>query len=337
MTLLWADGFRRGLNMYEDSTWVEIGPTFGRDNGLDSYGCRAAVGAGQLIKAVPARSTLISGVAGKPTGTGARENMSFLSGSQKHLYLCTNTNASGQVFVELYHGNGTILGTSGILSPDINEFLYLEMKALIADAGGWVEVRNYGTTIINVAGIDTRNAGNAEVDRVRLNTASGCWYDDFYICDTLGTVNNDFLATPTANPRIIDLFPNGPGDASDWVPIGAATDWEALDEQNPDGDTSYIYSNSVGDKALVNLSALPAGAGAVLGVVQWVQYRKDDATARNVTMLAKSGGVEQDVMEVICATSYQVDEKAVELDPATGVAFTPAAINALQIGVEVTA
>jgi len=336
MTLLWCDGFRRSPNgVYEAVGFnSNSNSAAGRDNGIDSYGLSMDSGISGVTKVVPAAQTMIAGVA-YYLWVDTRGVMSFAGGGVTHLTLQVTSAMQVQVLRA-----GTVLATSAPISASGNEWAYLEMKAKIDDATGTIEVRNYGVPIITLSGVDTRNGGTAAVtDRVSLLTighSPSTKYDDFYICDTNGAVNNDFLATTTTNPRVFDLFPNGNGDSVDFTP-NTGTNWQAVDDDGSDNDSTYVGGDTVGNKDLYTLNDLAGISGDILGVVQWASWRKDQDTPRSVALVLKSGGVESNGPSVLLTKTYTPSSRALETDPATGAAFSNlAAINAIQIGQKVT-
>lgn len=69
---------------------------------------------------------------------------------------------------------------------------------------------------------------------------------------------NAFTSTPPVYPanwlRIVVLVPSGAGNSTQLAVTGAATNWQAVADIPPDGDTSYVSTATVGQKDLYALS-----------------------------------------------------------------------------------
>ena len=175
-----------------------------------------------LTKLLPGSySSLIVGFAFNPTTAavgGGGAVLALMEGGSEHIQV--NFNSTGQFTVYRGPGNGTLLGTASI-SVGLNQFNYFEIKATIHDTTGSVEFRINGVTALNLVNQDTRNAGTGVVNAIRIggiNSFGPIWaMDDFYVCNTSGTTNNDFLG----DIRVDTLYPNADGAFSAWTPSAA--------------------------------------------------------------------------------------------------------------------
>ena len=92
------------------------------------------------------------------------DNDKFLvvdGGAGQHLYF--NSLSNGQF--EIYVG-GTLRATVPNLGA--NRWHWIDVELFVDDANGHCIVNINGVEYVNITGTDTRNAGNANVDRVRL-------------------------------------------------------------------------------------------------------------------------------------------------------------------------
>jgi hypothetical protein len=275
-------------------------------------------------------ATVITGFAYKGSTTGQLTALVyFRDGATAHVGL--GIDAANRLFV--FRGTtATVLGTAA--NPLLaGSWDYVEFKALVADAGGTAEVRVNGTAVITLSGQDTRNGGTAQVTNVLFapggtNIADIC---DWYIADTTGTANNDFIG----DLRVREQYPNGAGTYTDFTP-SAGSNYQAVDETAQDGDTTYVESSTVGHKdtyAYANLSGSPTIKGARLLLLA----KKDDAGARSIAPTVKSGATEDDGATAALSTSYVYYSKIWETDPNSAAAWTAANLNAAEFGVEVKA
>ncbi|HET7552204.1 MAG TPA: hypothetical protein VFK04_13010 [Gemmatimonadaceae bacterium] len=345
MTLEWADGFRYGgVGKYEDvgnpfgSTNFQAGR--GSDNGLDDYGLTVghfgAAWAGKIVSATPAK---VAGIRGHFSFSQTVRLFEFRDAAVCHVYVEVDY---ATFVVTVKRGDGTVLGTSAPVTSMTGEEFYLEAKVVVSDAAGSVEVRYYGTPVLSVSGVDTRNGGTATIDRVRAGSIAGTetvGFDDFYIDTQDFHAVASVGAVPGKTPRVIDLDNVAAGDLTAWAATGAGgVNWDAVsDDATSDGDTSYVASSVVGNKDLYQLTNLPAGVSNILAVVQWGIARKDDATGRQYALTVRSGATDSDSGAKNLTNSYAPSYRVLEVDPDTGAAWTAAAVNALQAGVKVVA
>lgn len=119
-----------------------------------------------------------------------------------------------------------------------------------------------GNDEFDATNVDTLfGTGPVEVIRIRWTGANGDRAAFFTMCYVhFEGSQPDFLGPA----RQIVRMPNGTV-SNDLTLVGAATAHEALDDNPPDGDTTYIETNNDGDKAVLELEAF-GDTGAILGV-----------------------------------------------------------------------
>lgn len=233
-------------------------------------------------------------------------------------------------------GDGTLLGESSLVLA-FGNWYYVEAKITISNAAGVFVIRVNGQTVLNLAAVDTQVTANATADQYRLewspNAADVAYFDDWYVCDDAGVVNNDFLGDVT----IRALLPTGAGSNTTWTP-SAGVNWQNVDEVPPTEDTDYNSSATVGQIDTYAMADLPAAlAGTIKGVVASLVARKDDAGARSIREKCKSGVTTASGATQVVTTSYFTYREIRELDPNTAAAWTKAAVDAAEFGVEVMA
>ncbi len=240
---------------------------------------------------------------------------------------------------------GTLLARSTI--PAIVQtgvYYFIEMKILFDGAAGTIKCNITGggttTTVVNVSGVNTAPSGTNSMRAQRLGalqssqilTNQFSWhFDDFYACDSLGALNNDILG----DCRAVCLFPNAPGSSTQFSPIGAATNWQCVNELSENGDTTYVFGSTVGNKDLYNHTPTPATTNQVLGAQLCGVMRKDDTGTRTGANTMLSGATALDGGSNSLTLNYAGYRDIVETDPATGIAFTKAGIDAMQIGAKI--
>jgi len=114
-----------------------------------------------------------------------------------------------------------------------------------------------------------------------------------------------------------------------------------VNDSTQDADSTYVFSSTVGAEDLysfASLASLGIAPAAVTGVIPFVIARKSDSGARTISVQAKSGATEvAAASNAAPGLTYQFLGGWLATDPATGAAWTTAAVDALQIGPKVVA
>lgn len=350
MTMLFCDGFDTGdfANKWSGMTTSGVGVApaastntpFGSGKAV-SYAAYFGSGTSRLNLTVPASGTLYIGFAFnlQSRGTGSTD-MALLrlfgdAGVAEHLNLMIP--AAGA----LYWRRGTNQGSGSLgalgLSPALNQWYYLEFKLTISDTVGEVVARIDGNADLNLTGQDTKNAGtNVSFDQIALSTSvgasqssAGVLIDDFYVNSTAGSVNNGFIGPV----RIQTLSPNAAGADTGLTPVGGANYANAADQSA----ATYNYSATVGARDTYALPDLAVGTSGVLAVRNVLAGLNSDAGAGGFKPVVRSGGTNYyDTTVTLGATNKVYSQAVRETDPATSAAWTVAAVNALQVGAEVS-
>lgn len=303
-------------------------------------GLRVAVGGGigqggrgSLGKIVGGtEDTMITGFAFKPDGdSNGAWIAGFYEGTTNHIDL---RESGGNPKTLAITRNGTTLEseTDAIV---LGRWHYIEMKVTIGDAGSW-EVRINGVTIMSGSG-DTKNGGTGYVDRVWLGPHTGTEenydldFDDWYVCDDTGSVNNNFLG----DMRVVALYPDGAGTTTQWDP-SAGSNWQNVDETPVDGDTTYNSTNVPNELDLYTLTNLPETANTIHGIRQIVRHRKAEAGTKFIRQLIRTGSTNYEGPDLTVGDAYDYDSQLRETNPNTAVAWTESNINTgLEAGVKV--
>jgi hypothetical protein len=213
---------------------------------------------------------------------------------------------------------------------------YVEWKCTIADSIGanTCKVRLNGSDIITVAtSQDTKSTANATANQVFIGTnnaagSSGNWdYDDLYICDGTGSVNNDFLG----DVKGVTSLPAGAGNSTQFTP-SAGSNYQNVDDAAPDDDTTYNESSTVGHVDSFATAPLTATPTTIHGVAVSINVKKTDAGTANVACSIRSGGTTYFGTTTALTTTYTYVTHVWETDPATGVAWTRSGVDSSEAG-----
>lgn len=282
--------------------------------------------------------TLVAGVSVECAATlpaGYQSMLQFLDSDSVQVQLRVNNDGS----VEVLRNGATSIGISsaGIMGhPDVA--YYVEMKALISNAGS-VEVKVNGVTVISESPVDTQHTANAWADQVDIGGYqshpgnAAAYFDDFYLCDTSGAQCNDFLG----DIRELLLMPDGAGAHADWTPLVGAN-WQEVDDNPPDGDTTYNASNTVTDRDSFTFEDLPGTlTGTILALCAAINSRRDDAVAHELEPSVRVGGTDYDGTAALVTDAYSFyNLYAWELNPDIAAVWTIATVNAVESGYELT-
>lgn len=233
----------------------------------------------------------------------------------------------------------TVNGPAGILwqSPTgepLNTWLYFELKADCQGTatGSWTLRRN-GQLMQAQSGVQTLNSGAHVINSWMWQGAGGAGqpsyrYDDVYACDGSGSSLNDFLGPVRARYLLSTA-----NDTAQFTP-STGSNFQNIDDVTSDDDSTYNSSDSVSlpKTDLFTGESLPAEASLVRAVKATMRARKEDAATVQVATVIKSGSTEAVGTTRAIDTGYGEYYDIFTVDPATGSAFTPSAVNSLKRG-----
>ncbi len=289
-------------------------------------------------------STLIAGVAVNWTASFANGSfpLRFWASTQVRSSILLSVNASGNLLLARGLANenagggggnlGTTLWTGSEIEPQ-NTWVYYELKVLLAaSASGAVTLRRNNQLVVALANVQTLVNAADDVNSVIIDRSlSGMAYlaDDLYVADGAGTGNNDFLG----DVRARTLLPASTL-ASGWTPAGGGSNLGKIQDITPDDDAGHVSTVTAGTVDRFGLTALPASTAAVRGLRPFYRGRKEDAGIAETRLLLRSGTTLAEGAVDAPDTSYRYFSGLWQTDPATGAAWTPAAVNALELGYE---
>jgi len=119
--------------------------------------------------------------------------------------------------------------------------------------------------------------------------------------------------------------------------ISAITNAGLVNEAQQDATTSYVYDSTVNDADFYNIQSLPVTPANVVAVTTRGFLEKSDAGTRSAAVQLKSGGTTVQSAAPALGTAWGWRYRTDAVDPATGAAWAPTAVDAAQIGSVVTA
>lgn len=336
MSLLFVDGFDLGdfaIKGYAVSGMVSSTTTpYGIGSSL-----QAGTGAAYLTRHITPSATVYVGFQYYPTNNMQKGQILVIltdSGSSTQLSLWYTPSTAT---ITLYLGpESTVLATAAAAMNQI--WNYIEMSAVIDPSAGSAKVRINGVTVITFSG-NTKYTGttNNNIDTIGLGAVSQyyCYFtqtfDDLYVCNGLGTVNNTFLGPA----RVQFLVPDAAGTDTNLTPNPVRTNYLNVADV-PYLATDYNYSATTGTRDTYLLSHLAAATSTVYGIQTNLIAQASDSGAINFKPALYSGGTLYYDPTVALSASVQVVSSVVrETDPATSAPWTVTGVNSLQAGAEV--
>ncbi len=336
MSRLFSTGFDLYGATQETQIWTGVG------SGPRSYGSggsRWATGQGLNLLDVINKvlgsneATLVAGLAFQPANVVTLGDFfRFRDSTTTQISLAVT--ATGQL--ACYKGGtaGTLLASTGAGYVTLGVWHYYEIKAVFATgATGSIEVRVDGnaTPVLTASSVITATTHAYANDIQLVSAASGTLFDDIYVVNTSGSVNNDFLG----DTRIEGRVPTGVGNYAQFTP-SAGSNWQNVDDIPPNGDTDYNASATVNQKDSFAHQSLSSLSGTIRWVSHFIDARKDDAGTRKVAPLFRISGTDYVGSDDTLSTSYQYFEQDYETSPATSTAWTISEINAAEVGYKLT-
>lgn len=230
-------------------------------------------------------------------------------------------------------------------------YQHIEMFAVCGNAGGSpgggsMEIRVNGQTVYLNNNIDLQNQGTNSVEQFVMGSPvnSPVWFGtmdvaDLHCWDTSGSVNNDFLG----DVQWLPVFPTADRAAQEWTPSATGDGYTFVDESTPDAEATYIEApfGSPGAISEFDMTDVPALTSDVVGFVFQPMLRKTDAGDGSAQMsIIQSASSPEDVTVGVdrpLTQVYTYYPEVFEVDPATGVRFTPSGFNSMAVRLQRTA
>lgn len=351
MSLLFMDSFDHYATADMLDKWTSVVyavgtiGAYGR-NGTNGYRVTAA---NNSIKIGCGRGNTATGFAGFAMKTNLNSNDSIFAvcaASNSKSDLLVRVHTDGSLHVHRTGGDyyycessfSTDIGATAAGVIQVGVWAFLEIQWTIHDTTGAVTIRVNGIEQLALTNVDTKGvaSGAGEWGSIVIGTEVGVQhdFDDLYICDTSGSLNNTFLG----DVSIRAIFPNGAGNASEWTP-SAGSNYDCVNETSPNDDTDYNSAAAINLKDLYAFASAPAGAD-IRGVQVLAAVRKSAEGPGQVKLVTRSNGTDYDgAAHGIASTEYSYVREVLETDPGSGspeAAWTESGFNAAEFGVKKT-
>lgn len=235
--------------------------------------------------------------------------------ASQNLYLWVSSSTTGKV------------ATSTItITPD--SWHYYELEVNIGSSGS-INLYVDGLLAITYSG----NTGTTNIDRITYGMPNygnyATWaYDDVYCTDS---------ATRLGERRVQPLVPASDGTVS-WTPSAGSTNYNCVDSlpaPAQGSQTAWVYTSTVGDQDLYNVTPLDGSPTAISAVQVKICASKDDSATRTLAPVIHSGSTTSVGDTAALTQTFLYYQKIYETDPNTSSAWTKDTVNAMEIGQKV--
>jgi hypothetical protein len=305
-----------------------VGTAQGR---LGGYGVQI-LGGNDLKYNIPGTpGTIIVGGAYYFRGAQVRMMLSDVSNTtQMYLYHDSNTS-----LLSVRNWAGTILGSYTVL---LNAWNYIEFKIVLSTSttGSFTtQINGVNIPALTFTGIKTSNTTTAAGILQFSGDSGGDNYNfaDVYVNDTTGSTNNSFMG----DIKQLTGRPIGAGLNTNWAIGGtspAATNWQSVNDAQPNYDVTYVDDLTPGDIDLYPMS-VPSGLNTFESLTVYSMVRKDDAGTRQVAVCISNGTTVFVGPTYTIGTTYSYIQGTWDSNPFTSAAWIVADASTLQIGIKV--
>lgn len=285
------------------------------------------------------RTSLVMGFAHQIYGgtvSGPGPLMAFGAVNAANVYVKFNMDGSITAYVRTGTNSYAAAGSSAPGALDLGgNWAYFEVKAFCSATVGAIEIRVNAATVLTVNNINTDYAGTGGFSMAGLLTditetgGVNSMASDFYLLDTSGTVNNDFLG----DSKVETLPPTRDGAVQQFTPSTAGAHYPLVDDPTLSA-TDYTTGTATGQTELFGFRAIAANPLKIHGVQVVAMAGKTDAGSRTMDTLAAIDGTQYPSGQ---PTQLRVGATAkrgiFDLNPATGAAWLKPEIAAAEFGV----
>jgi hypothetical protein len=329
MALLFATGFETNSTLFNYFDILDAGYSLSSYRRNGNYALRGIYGGGDVTKRIPGGvSTAISGIAFITDAFHYDHYFLGFANSANNMNVELRVNTLGRLYVSIRQGAAYYYTNIYI---NLYTWYYVEMKAYCASSGGYVIVRLNGVEILNVSGINTAySSSNPNTERFKINGHNNFYFDDWYICDNSGMKNNDFLG----DIKVLSYTPTRDGSHIDFSPVGATSNYQAVNEALQNSDTNYVTQSGIGMYDLYGFTA-PSISGSLLGIQQTVTARKDDSGTRFIKLIGSYGSNSAESSSISLLDSYRTYFNIYESRIGTNEDWTLNDLNSAEFGFKI--
>lgn len=335
MTLHWVEGFEiHGTSTYLGRKYAAAGGTLSTTTGrLFGNAITISGASGSMVTpSFGVQNTWVVGFGFKLSSVSGTPTLTIMSGASQQCSLTVSSSGGGYVWV-LKRGSTTI-ATSGTVRT-LGTWYYVELKVTVRDGtDGVYELRVDETADLSGSSVNLANTGTdgADVFQFSATTNNAAW-DDIYICDDQGSVNNDFMG----DSAVRGVLPNGDGASTGLTPSTGSSHFALVDDPaSANNDNDYNRAVNVGDRDLYDYENLTGLLnGPIAGVMVSSDMRMETTGTATMKVVVRQGGVNFDqATHTVNGTPVRCHTQVIENSPDDSAPWEVADLDGAQIGVE---
>lgn len=236
-------------------------------------------------------------------------------------------NGTTRVF-KVVNGLGTVLGT-GTTVLNTLDFYYIELKIVIDNSSGVVQLKINTVDEINVTGQKTQQSGNSSANNFIFHSANsfGAWaIDDLYILDNQGSRNNTFLGDVIVEA----ISPVATGSNTNWTPTSGSLNYACAANRD---QTLVNTTSTVNAKDTYKCGALSRIGSSIAGTCTNVFTKNSDSTNHTMATVIHAGGSDYNgSTQTVSSTGFKWLSNVNETNPNTSTTWTVSDVNTAEFG-----
>ncbi len=190
---------------------------------------------------------------------------------------------TGQVWLGVV-GVGVDKGNAGALTTAYQRY---EVRLLVDNAAGLLDVRVDGTSVVSDFGIDTRvgiidDVGNFYIGDSVITANDVKKFDDIAINNTLGVVSNSWPG-PGA---ILGRDPDADGAVLQYTPLGGGNHYDKVNVAN---DATYVHDDTPGHIDLWEKPPMASYGNYIVAIAWWLRAQRAAGAAEIIAEYRQLG------------------------------------------------
>lgn len=332
MTVKWTEGFEaHGTQGYLERKYAAVIGAVSTSSPGRLHGFFGNFGGQLVTPSLGVQDTWTMGFALLLNNANTGATFIVMSGASEQFRVVTSPSGSG--FVWKIKRGSTVLETT-VTVHALSVWHYFEVQVTVDPSAGAYEIRHNEQTLTSDTGVNTANTGAAGADVFSMRTEVTGLFDDVYICDDQGGVNDTFLG----DQMVSVILPSADGASSEWTPSGGGTHASLVDDSRTSpNDADYVSSDTNGQKDLWEYQDDGLVTGEIAAIQVWTAGRMETTGTRTIrSKFRASGGAEANGPSHVVQSEITREFGAVyENNPDTGLPWTLSELNSSQFGVEV--
>jgi hypothetical protein len=233
-----------------------------------------------------------------------------------------------------WRGSGSELLASAGLNIGNNSWHWVDFHYIMSTSVGVMEIWVDGTQIVNLTGANTTQNSYTVFPTVSLACSSmnsAMNFDDWYILDTNGSINN----TRLGDSRIETLHPSSDAGPNNGTPSTAGPHYLMVNELQWNTSNSIVLTGTSGQEELFGMTSLLTTPMTIHGVRVLATSAKTDAGSLTANTIVSSNSIVAAGNTSALSTTFIHTWNIFETDPSTSNAWIYTAINSMDCGFKI--